>query len=367
MSGHFETIRQTILDRCTACGACADICPGVDIAGLDALDPAELQEALLEFIRAPRPSDTVSMRIDACLECFRCADACPEDLEPLSLIETAKALSFREGFAPYIHASPEDVSRERAVIDKTLSQGERDRVCRASGERRAGVLFFPGCNVYNAPQRVVRARAVLERIAGEHAFLPGLEFCCGDRFLFDGRADEAEAHYTAFCNAMEALEPETIVLWCPTCLTRMRMTWKSSANLVSFFQFCRDHLDRLRFSPHTAEQAVTLHEPCKTAYTGLDDSHRDVIRAIPNLHLREMPSGVTCCGSGGLSHYRERTLEEITRTRLREARETGADRLITICHFCQEVLERENPGPGMEVVNLLDVLFERLEGSGNGG
>jgi Fe-S oxidoreductase len=146
---------------------------------------------------------------------------------------------------------------------------------------------------------------------------------------------------------------------------------------VSFFQFILEHIDSpgLERNPalghtsppapadtnsKTARTKVTLHEPCKTAYTGFDTSHRELIKRLPGVDLHEMESGATCCGSGGLSWYREKTLDTITLPRLEEARKTGAEKLITVCHFCQEIFEGINEHEGLDIVNLADLLFDNL-------
>jgi Fe-S oxidoreductase len=131
--------------------------------------------------------------------------------------------------------------------------------------------------------------------------------------------------------------------------------------VISFFEFIREHLPGLRFRKDAPVRNVALHEPCKTAYTGLDDSHRSVLNALPNITIREMESGVGCCGSGGISHFREETVRRITSRRLDEAEETGARTMVTVCHYCQELFSEERVSEKITVENLADILFEYLE------
>ena len=52
---------------------------------------------------------------------------------------------------------------------------------------------------------------------------------------------------------------------------------------------------------------VTLHEPCKSAYTGVDlNGANDVLRQLPGVILQEMPhhgKDTRCCGSGAICWY----------------------------------------------------------------
>ena len=61
--------------------------------------------------------------------------------------------------------------------------------------------------------------------------------------------------------------------------------WKQRLNNLDKHM---ENIDKLDFAATAKKKKVTLHEPCKTAYTGLDQSHRDIIRAMPNIGLREM-------------------------------------------------------------------------------
>jgi len=158
-----EEMKREILDQCTACGTCAEVCPSVSFTDMNSLGAAEIQEALLDFIRDPQPSKAVSRRIAFCLECFLFTDVCPEGLNPLSLIETAKALSLQTGYPPYAHASLEGVSLHRAALVQALTSVEKARVCVVSGDSHPKFLFFPGCNIYKSPKRVLRARAIARR------------------------------------------------------------------------------------------------------------------------------------------------------------------------------------------------------------
>jgi heterodisulfide reductase subunit D len=83
---------------------------------------------------------------------------------------------------------------------------------------------------------------------------------------------------------------------------------------------------------------VTFHDPCRLGrHLGLYDPPRILLQAIDGLELVEMyhhRNTALCCGTSmwmncGLAS------KQIQMTRLREARETGADVLVTACPKCQ--------------------------------
>ena len=373
-----EKYRQYILDTCTRCGMCVRLCPGIEIARLRAIPPAEIQSSLYDFLKEARYNPIAAQRIDSCLECFQCVDSCPAGINPLSFIETAKEISSRCGYTPYSERVPDDFSSHLRSINQDLDEKQRGEILNISGRKGSRYLFFPGCNVYNEAARLLKIKFILKTISEDITFIPGIEYCCGDRYRFDGRLAEAHRQNKRLTDVIGQYKPDTVILWCPTCLSRFAGDGNSNGGngnvyvsenssdsnsrtrYISFFQFCLEHIDSLNFSGCAAPRAVTLHEPCKTAYRKLDESHRDILRRMPGIELREMDTEIMCCGSGGTAHYRDRTIGTMTLRRLEEARRTGAESLITVCHYCQELFESVNPHRELEVLNLADLMYDLL-------
>ncbi len=89
---------------------------------------------------------------------------------------------------------------------------------------------------------------------------------------------------------------------------------------------------------------VTFHDPCYLArHNDEQDAPRQVLAALPEIEIREMPhAGVTtlCCGGGGGRMWLETASgERFSDVRVREAQGTGASLLITACPFCITCLE----------------------------
>ncbi len=350
-----------ILENCIRCGSCVRVCPSIDIAGIDDIDPQLVQQSLYNFLEDFRPDDIVSKRIDSCLACFRCVGSCPVDINPLMFINEAKDQARRNQLPPYDLVEPSPFESHYRSLEQDLTDDERQIVTTAPGNSGSKYLFFPGCNIYKDSQRLIKVLSLIEQCDEDVAFLPGLSNCCGDRFSFNGDLHNAGVSFENLANAVNDLQPETLILWCPTCLVHLNLTWNIPVRVISFFEFIRDHQDRLNFKEDTPEIIVTLHEPCKTAYTGLDNSHRSVLQALPNVTLREMENRVSCCGSGGITHYRDETVRQITAKRLKEAESTGADNLVTVCHYCQELFAEEREPGTIAVNNLADILFDHLD------
>jgi Fe-S oxidoreductase len=82
-----------LADLCTACGACFNACPVVDLLDLRAADPQATTEGLRWLARGETaPQDTVSW-VGACTKSGQCVAACPQraaGLDAMLLIRIAK-------------------------------------------------------------------------------------------------------------------------------------------------------------------------------------------------------------------------------------------------------------------------------------
>ncbi len=112
-----------------------------------------------------------------------------------------------------------------------------------------------------------------------------------------------------------------------------------------------------------AAGTVTLHEACKSAYTGVDrNGARDVLRQLPGVVLREMTrhgAEAVCCGSGAVCWYPQSS-DRMRSDRLAEAARTGAARLVTVCHYCSQTFAAEERHYDFDIVSYIDLVAAAL-------
>jgi Fe-S oxidoreductase len=355
---------RRITERCTACGECWSVCPAVELAGLDDLDFVDVQRQLLDFLSYPADNEIVRRRAWSCLECYRCqADVCPEGLSPLRIVELAKWRLRQISAAPAGYVDPaEDDSPHRRTV---AGLPERDRQRLFGMARPARYVLFPGCNIYLQPEKLLTLLDIMDLLGEDLVVLSGLDHCCGTAHTFAGEAKYGLDCMNRLLDSLAGCEPEAVIFWCPTCLCRVNqnvgLVGRPNFELVSAAEFLAQRVDRLKL--RETPMRATLHEPCKTAYLGLGNNGiRRVLMAVPGLELTEMarcgPEAV-CCGSGGYEHYPRKTAE-LTRGRLAEAAATGADTLITHCHYCHQVFAPHEAGQPLGVEHSLTVLGRAL-------
>ncbi len=108
---------------------------------------------------------------------------------------------------------------------------------------------------------------------------------------------------------------------------------------------------------------MTLHEACKAAFTGLDlTGARQILQKLPGVDLIEMPrhgERTVCCGSGAEAYFPS-SFKSVRDDRLAEARQTGADVLVDVCHHCHNVFCDHEYEYGFTVKNYASLVAEAL-------
>jgi Fe-S oxidoreductase len=323
---------------------------------------------VFDFMESGTPNHRAYTKAFACMECFKCtADICPEDLNPMLVNELIKGEYISRGLAEKAYGDPQQPeSAHRVLASVQVSASDYCKITESSNKQHARYVFFPGCNVYFQPEKILNALDIMDAIGDDCAFVPGLDYCCGDSFMFLGDTKKGGKQTESLVAAIADFQPETVVLWCPTCLCRFDKSIAPAVDVpfrvVSFSQYLAANMSKLRLSD-AAAGTVTLHEPCKSAYSGLDcDGPRDVLRQLPGVTLREMKRHgreTSCCGSGAICWFPE-SCNQVREDRMKEAAQTGAERLVTVCHYCNQTFAAEEDRYDFSVTNYVSLVAESM-------
>jgi Fe-S oxidoreductase len=115
---------------------------------------------------------------------------------------------------------------------------------------------------------------------------------------------------------------------------------------------------------HRISEAATYHDPCVLARDFEDiDSPRFILSRILDHDCKEMATSkklANCCGAGGmLAVHRADVSEDVAVMRIAEAKETGAELLVSGCPRCDETFKKALSARGTEdiqVVNLVELV-----------
>jgi Fe-S oxidoreductase len=368
LANYYRNEKNRALEKCKECGVCAKKCPIIKTTELAEVSPKEIQEQIKAYLKSGEANRTVFDRAFSCMQCFQCVNkCCPEGLDPLTVNEIIKWEYRQNKIVEMGYGDPKDAdSIHRVLAAVQLSAEDYLKISTPSTKDTAKYVFFSGCNVYYQPEKLLNALDIMDQITDDYAFVPGLDFCCGNVHTYCGAIEEAERSSTDLIEKLSAYYPATVIFWCPTCLCRFDTTLlkvqKVPFDMVSFPQFLARNMDKLSFQNKT-EKKVTLHEACKAAFTGLDlTGAREVLQKLPGTDLIEMPrhgEKTVCCGSGAEALF-PKSFETVRDDRLTEARQTGADVLVDVCHHCHNVFCDHESEYGFIVKNYCSMVTEAL-------
>jgi heterodisulfide reductase subunit D len=212
------------------------------------------------------------------------------------------------------------------------------------GESGATTLLFAGCSADRASGRsgpMALAR-LMQRAGEDFAILGSDEKCCG-LYAFDlGFRREYERLQEANLATIRNARIKKVVVACGSCQRIWREYAKTSEIEVVHGVEYVDQLNRagrLKFST-SLNKKVTYHDSCHLGRgCGVYDAPRNILRAIPGIQLVEMARNqrwAWCCGGGGGVPEADPELARWSATdRMREAKETGAELVLTSSALCQ--------------------------------
>jgi heterodisulfide reductase subunit D len=380
-----QTVRQTGVLRCLECGKCTAICP---VSRYDHhFSPRRtVGRALMRHDGALLGDE----RLWTCLTCMHCSQVCPAGVNYADLTLAVRAEARRLGAAAVCTHGEAIHAWMRLMMQPELKQ-DRLGWLRGSEFRvlSSETLFFVGCAPYygalfkplgvdgdgiaRSTLRVLNALGIEPQILAD-------ERCCGHDLLWEGDIDGFRALAELNAALIRESGAERIVTACPECARALKIDYPAHGiDLGIEVLHLAELLANSEWRPQAANSETrntqhairtTYHDPCRLGrHLGVYDAPRQVIEKL-GLTLVEMPrnrANALCCGTNGWTHCTVAS-KAIQVDRLREARATGADLLVTACIKCQIhfrcAMEDYHLGDeiGIEIKDLATLVAEELEG-----
>jgi Fe-S oxidoreductase len=314
-------------------------------------------------------------RIWNCTTCRACVEVCPLSLSPPDAIREARSAVVEEGIhmpallaqsLKYVfkYNNPWEATKNKR--DKWSGQGAL--VDLSKKKNRADICYFVGCTTSMdiRAQRLAQALVrVLTHTGVDFGTLGTKEPCCGDIARRGGEDGLFEMKLEDTLDIFQRSDIREVITSSPHCFHTLSAEyplylaakaaqsppWRVRHYTALLWDLVRE--GTLRFD-HPVKRKITFHDSCYLGrYHGIFDPPRRIIMSVPGVDLVEMAhcrQYSLCCGGGGDRMWQKDLDAEvnISALRIKEARDTGAELLITACPLCLIMLEDACKAAGLE-------------------
>ncbi|HEX4172281.1 MAG TPA: (Fe-S)-binding protein [Acetobacteraceae bacterium] len=357
-----------ILDRCTSCGACVEVCPMPVPAGIGSTDPHALASGVLALLRGEDHPAEAARWAAVCTGSGHCIPACQYGVNPrfmlaMARLTTAKRKSQtdrrRDGFARFTGMTTGvRVLSRMQLPPELLARFRADE----GSEGTPDLVFYTGCNLLKTPHIALLCFDIMDALGTRYRVIGGPSHCCGVlQFRAGDLATSGRIGYRTV-ERLAAAAPR-VLSWCPSCqvqLSEIVVPGKrdSKLELEPFLLFLASRLDDLRpLLRHPVRKRVGLHE--HPGVPGVSEAARTILEAIPGLEFVDLTQpriGWMCNTLNPLPAYKRQVHQE----QLQAAADAGVDTLAGIYHAChRELCSHERDWP-FAVVNFLELVGESM-------
>jgi len=358
---------------------------------------AEL-EGTLEF--TPKLIDALWQ----CTLCGGCDIRCKRnlDIEVLQVIETLRRRCVEQGKGPMPeHKVLADNIRNTHNIYGAPSEDRLKWIPKGiKPAAKADLIYFVGCaSSYEQPKLAQATVRLLSKARAQFMVLDD-EWCCGHALFATGQLELARKLTDHNVKAIENSGAQTVITSDAECYKTLKVDYpkileKSTEDMPYTVLHITEYIDQLmkdgkfKFRKNLPMK-VTYHDPCnlgrlsepwfhwepnyeppniavgktwRRGDKGIYEPPRDILKGIPGIELVEMErvrDNAWCCGAGGgvqqaFPDFAMWTAEE----RIEEARETGAEAIVSCCPQCKAILSRaaEAKNTGMKVYDITELMI----------
>ncbi len=367
---------------CQDCGKCTASCP-LALSG-KAYSPRNL---VSDIIRGNGNAASVNAGIHACLTCGICHERCPSDVNFPEFIRDMRCL---------LHQTDSDPDRcqphggfFQSLMRTMTSPGLKP--VRWNGlpqdiqvDPESKTLFFAGCapyfDAFFKKHQDVKTMDIVEdalRLLNFFDVRPRLldmERCCGHDLLWSG--DRRNFLRLARLNVemIQDMGIETVITTCPECFQTIGFEYAKQGVAPGFtvthlYDFLEQQIDKGAVTFKPLPRRITYQDSCRlNRMDSVRDLPRKLIKRLSAdgfVEMKDAGHSALCCGNcawTGCDAYSK----ALQVKRIRQARETGSDLMVTSCPKCQIHLRcaMEDPFLGetlqMEMTDLTSLIARTI-------
>jgi len=365
--GSLDRRVDAILDACTACGKCAEVCPTPGLMDIVGEDPGDLATGVLDILRGEAGPEASRTWAAACCGTGNCLSVCEHGINPRFMLNMARRAMTRD--------KPEDDRRDTGkAAFKTMSRAVRvisrlqlppalmERLSPSSHPERASppeVIFYTGCNMLKTPHIGLICLDILDRLGVAYEVYGGPSNCCGILQYRPGDTANAGRQAARTIERFAGTGASDVLSWCPTCQIQFGETLAAEPFDIRMFPvYLAERLNDLRpMMTGRVERRVALHE--YPGSPGVTESVVALLSAIPGIEVVDL-------GIDGIGYHMTslitvpETLKHHVAETLRKAEAAGVTTLAGIYHGDhRELVSHQSQWP-FDIVNYMELIGESM-------
>lgn len=333
-----------VFKLCFQCGLCDVVCPWNRVR--DFSMRRIIREATFGL------TEIEGEDIWRCTTCGTCPAQCPRGVKQIDV-----SVSLRRVASEY-EVFPASVRSARSARASIISEGnplQAERGKRAEWAKGLPVktftegmeaLYFVGCYLSYDPRmkKVAVATAhILNKAGIDFGILGSKESCCGESIRKTGSEKVFKTLARENIKTFIDNGVKKIIVSSPHCYHTFKNEYPEfmvNFEVVHMAQYLSELISRGRLEiKGSYEKKATYHDPCYLGrHNGIYDEPREVLKNIPGLELVEMAdsrNNSLCCGGGGGRIWMDTPQSErFSDLRMEQAKEAGAQVLVTSCPYC---------------------------------
>jgi len=234
------------------------------------------------------------------------------------------------------------------------------------------VLYYPGCMTKFVLKDLEKNYEIILRKCGvDFIKLKDLEVCCGSPVRSAGYLENFKTLAKKNFKIFKDHGVKKIITNCPACFNMFKCKYPE---VLKDFDIEVEHVTqtiseaikngKLKLKKNRKPKKVTYHDPCHLGrYCGVYEEPREILKAL-GYKLVEMKfnkENAFCCGGGGglKSNYPELS-EEVTKMRIKHAKEVKTDTIVTTCPMCFSCLDKIGKKSNIKTVELSSLIVDRI-------
>ena len=376
-----QILKKYKLYQCLECGKCSASCPRL-------LTGKEYSPWLVAHKLISERDDEafIENQVWECLTCGLCEERCPSGvdfshfiLEMRTLLAEDKGLKGFRSHDGALHSwmrmmtSPDLVQKRLDWVVPGLRVSESGPLAYFTGCAPYFDVFFSGIEVDTLA--IAKDSIRLLNFLDIEPVLLKQERCCGHDLLWTGDRENFESLCRLNYETFKDANLEEIVVSCPECYLILskympEVIPEFDIKITLLIDLLEREIKKGGKAFKSLKSKVTFQDPCRLGrFLKRYDGPRNLLGKIPDLEFEEMENSgrsAVCCGTSCFINcdvYSKR----IQVSRLREAKETGADMLITACPKCMIHLMCAKRDPlkdeslDFEIKDLISILADQIE------